>query len=124
MTEANLNNIIIVNNPIGLSDVQKLADNWYKTMIKGVVDVKRNVIALGGEWHMDANTVLLGNGSKQEDVWGFNVYPNEKGDVALEYVSLINIRPTQNNTSMEIESDELRSLMKKIVSELIPDLNL
>jgi len=118
------NKIVIVRDSMRLSDIKILTDFWDKTMIKGVVDVNRNVVALGGQWHTDANTVLLGDGSKQEDVWGLKIYPREKGDAVLEYISHINIRPTQNNTSMEIESDELRSLMKKIVSELIPELNL
>ena len=76
--------------------------------LQGAVDVRRKIISLGGEWHMDANNVLISDGLKQEDVWGFNIYPDKTGDTALEYISLINIRPTQNNNGMEIEDKELR----------------
>jgi len=115
-------NIRIVQDPVALSDVRELAGCWYKTMIKGVVDVRRNIIALGGEWHMDANNMLISDGSRQEDLWGFNIYPDEKGDARLEYISLINVRPAQNNRSMEIEDKELRASIKKIISVLVPDI--
>ena len=118
------NNIKIVRDAISLQDVRKIAEHWYGTIVKGVVDVKRKVIALGGEWHMDANVVLLADGSAHEDLWGFNIYPDERGDIALEYVSLINIRPAQGNRSMEIEDAKLRGSVKEIVKTLIPDLGL
>jgi|SRR3989344_1777114 len=124
MADIKSDNIIIVRNPITLSEVREIADHWYKNMVKGVADVKRKVIALGGEWHMDANIVLIADGSLQEDVWGFNVYPDEKGDTAIEYISLINIRPAQWNRTMEIEDVALRASIKKIVGSLIPDLGL
>ncbi|MEK7134707.1 MAG: DUF5674 family protein [Patescibacteria group bacterium] len=124
MIEQEKSNIKIVRDTISLADVRETAQHWYTTMVKGAVDVKRNIIALGGEWHMDANVVLLADGSAQEDVWGFNIYPDERGDAALEYVSLINVRPTQGNRSMEIGDKTLREAIKEIVKTLIPDIGL
>lgn len=124
MTEFEKNNIKIVRETISLSEVQEIARHCYGTMVKGVVDTRRKIIALGGEWHMDANVVLLADGSLQEDVWGFNIYPDERRDAALEYISLINIRPAQGNRSMEIEDKILRESIKRVVKVLIPDLGL
>ncbi len=62
---------------------------------------------------MDANTRLIEDGSSQEDLWGFNIYPDETGDMAIEYTSLINIRPAQKNRSMEIESEDTRMAIRK-----------
>jgi hypothetical protein len=95
---------------------------WHKQLVKGVVDVERGVIALGGDWHMDANVVLLADGSEQQNVWGFNVYPDEHGDKAIEYISLINIRPGQGNREMEVVDPELRLKMKGVVASLLPEL--
>ena len=115
-------NIKIINDPIALEEVQELAQELYRDMVKGVVDIERGVIALGGEWHMDANAVLIADGSSQKNVWGFNVYTDERGDAAIKFVSLINIRPSQGSRNMEIQDAELRNKIREIVERLIPDL--
>ena len=43
-------------------------------MVKGVVDILKEIVAFGGEYHIDANMKILGNGSSQADVWGFNIF--------------------------------------------------
>ena len=116
--------IRVVREPIALESLSPLAKAWHGTLIKGVADCTRGIIALGGDWHMDANTTLIADGSKQEDVWGFNIYPAERGDAALEYISLINIRPAQGNKTMELADEVLRTKIRKIVSKLVPDLGL
>ena len=114
--------IKIVKKPISKADVQMIAQEIYRDMVKGVVDIERGVIALGGEWHMDANKVLLAEGSRQEQVWGFNLYPNENGDAVLEYISLINIRPAQDNRGMEVKDPAVRAKMHRIIKKLVPEL--
>ena len=116
--------VLVVREPIALESLGPLAKAWHGTLIKGVADCTRGIIALGGDWHMDANTTLIADGSKQEDVWGFNIYPAERGDAALEYISLINIRPAQGNKTMELVNEVLRTKIRKIVSKLVPDLGL
>ena len=116
--------VLVVREPIALESLGPLAKAWHGTLIKGVADCTRGIIALGGDWHMDANTTLIADGSKQEDVWGFNIYPAERGDAALEYISLINIRPAQGNKTMELVDAELRAKIREIVAKLIPDLGL
>ncbi len=116
--------ILVVKEPIDETSLRSLANAWYQTLLKGVADSKRGVIALGGEWHMDANTVLLGDGSMQHDVWGFNIYPDETGDAAIEYISLINIRPLQGNKTMELIDESLRIEIRTLVARLVPQLKL
>jgi len=116
--------ILIVRDAVDQKTLEALAGEWHDDMVKGVADINRGVIALGGEWHMDANNVLLADGSKQEDVWGFNIYPNESGEDAIEYISLINIRPLQGNTEMEIKDETLRARILGIVKEMLQYLNL
>lgn len=116
--------IRIVREPISDGDLQDLARAFHHTLVKGVADVDRRIIALGGEWHMDANNVLIADGSEQRNLWGFNVYPKERGDTAIEYVSLINIRPAQRNTEMELADEGLRRAIRRIAMKLIPGLSL
>ena len=114
--------IKIIKEPISLEEVKKLAREIYRDMVMGAVDIERGVIALGGEWHMDANKVLLTDGSAQENVWGFNIHVEEHGNSALKFVSLINIRPAQGSRSMEIQDKEIRTKIRAIVARLIPDI--
>jgi len=118
------NDIRIVREPITLLAVQEIANRWYRNRVKGVVDITREIIALGGEWHMDANAVLLGDGSKQEGVGGFSVYLEKQGEDALEYKSHINIRPVQGNMGVEIKDKEIRASMKSVIVRLLPELKL
>lgn len=112
--------ILIVRETVDIETLKKLASAWHETLVKGVADCKREVLALGGEWHIDANNVLLADGSKQEDVWGFNIYPEERGDAAVEYTSLINVRPVQGNRSMELMDEARRLKIRELVKETIP----
>lgn len=108
-------NIKIVNDKITETELREIAKVFYVEMIKGVVDIEREIIVMGGEYHMDANTVLTDNGSKQQNIWGFNWYFDKTGDERIEYVSLINIRPAQGNKIMEVQDVNLRDKMKAII---------
>ncbi|HNP89229.1 MAG: hypothetical protein BWY24_00771 [Microgenomates group bacterium ADurb.Bin219] len=59
--------------------------------------------------------ILLTNGSKQEDLWGggFDLKTNE-----IDYNSVINLRPNQENPSRDILSLDIRKKFDKIVRRL------
>lgn len=116
--------IRIVREPLAGDALTPLMKEWHGTMVKGVADIERGILALGGEWHMDANVSLIADGSDQRNLWGFNVYPDERGDRAIEYISLINIRPAQGNRDMEIGDTAIRATLRGIVARLIPSLGL
>jgi len=107
--------IKIIDKKITEAELRHIAREFYVSMIKGVVDTRLEIMAMGGEYHMDANNMLITNGSKQEDVWGFNWYFDKENDERIEYVSLINIRPAQGNMTMELEDDVLRDKIKIII---------
>lgn len=111
--------IVIVREPISKEEAAQIGVPWYEDFIKGVVDIERSIIALGGEYHMDANVVLIENGSEQQNVWGFNIYPEKDGESWIEYVSLINIRPAQGNRGMVVEDEALRKKIRNVVESLI-----
>lgn len=90
-----------------------------KTYVKLAVDVQRGVIAGGGAMHADCEAELLADGSRQEDVWGADWYPDLQ---EVKYESLINIRPRQNNRSMEVQDPALRERIAAIVTPLLEGL--
>ncbi len=112
-------NIRVITKPVTKAEALEIAKEFYIDMVKGVVDLEREIIALGGEYHIDANMVLMENNSKQADVWGFNIYPNLGKNEWIEYTSLINIRPLAGNRNMVVEDKEIRDRMKKIIEKLI-----
>jgi hypothetical protein len=83
----------------------------YETMIKIVVDIRRRIMAGGGEMHSDCESVLLDNGSEQDDLWGANWYPAEQ---RIEFESLINIRPRLGNRNILIQDEDLRQKVESV----------
>lgn len=111
--------IKIVTDKISQEELLKMAKGGFGDMLKAVVDVEKEIMAVGGELHADAEAVLLEQGCDQENLWGINIYPEKSGEDLIEYSSLINIRPRRGNRSMEIEDTEVRGKIKNIINKLI-----
>jgi hypothetical protein len=114
-----MDEIVIVTESISVDDLKTLAQKSYGHLIKGVVDIEREVVAFGGEWHIQANMKLSEKGSSQADCWGFNVVFDLPKDSWIEYKSLINIRPLSGNRNIEVQDDKIRERMKKIINKKI-----
>lgn len=91
----------------------------FKTFVKFVVDIRKNVLAIGGELHADAEQMLLEHGSVQSDLWGGNFFPWKSGDERFEYTSFINIRPRDNNMGMEVMDETIRKVMRDLCGRLL-----
>jgi hypothetical protein len=88
-------------------------------MIKIVVDVQRRLVAGGGDMHYECESALLEDGSRQEDLWGANWYPDNQ---QIEFEALINIRPRQNNRSVVLQDPALRQLVEIITRERLGEI--
>jgi len=111
--------ILVVDQRIDSAELARLVAAYFGDMVKLVVDLRREVVAVGGELHADAEELLLEQGSHQADVWGANYYPGRGAEGFLEHTALINIRPSQGNPSMEIQDPETRDAVRRIVARLI-----
>ena len=87
-----------------------------ETYIKLAVDVERNILAGGGEYHADCEEVLLEDGSRQENIWGADWYSESR---TVGFGALINIRPQQDNRGMEIKNPKLRERIETVVRTLL-----
>lgn len=90
----------------------------YEDMIKIVVDVRRRYLSGGGEMHSDCESILLEDGSEQDDLWGANWFPGEQ---RIEFESLINIRPRLGNRNIVIQDENLRKQVESVTRELLGD---
>jgi len=111
--------IAVVEQRIDRAELARLVAGTFGDMVKLVVDLERRLIAVGGELHADAEQVLLEAGSRQADLWGANYFPGRGSDDCIEYTALINIRPAQDNRSMEVADPALREKIRTLVFDLI-----
>ena len=109
----------IVSAPITREDLSELAREQFGDWIKAVVDVSRGVMAVGGDLHADDEALLLDGGSRQSDLWGINLYPEDEGDDWIEFDSMINIRPRDGNRSRGVDDEGMRARVRAIVERLI-----
>ena len=114
------NPIQVVSTSITRKDLEKLAEAQFGDMVKAVVDVTRGIMAVGGELHSDEEALLLDHGSKQQDLWGVNLYPSEHGNW-IEFDSMINVRPAQGNRTRGVEDAGIQLRIRQIVETLVAD---
>jgi hypothetical protein len=115
-----MESIELITAPITLQRLKEIAEKRFGDMVKGVVDIEQEIMALGGELHADEEAYLLENGSQQRNLWGINLYPDLVGTDFLEFDSMMNIRPSQNNRSRGVEDPMILLKIEKIVKKLVP----
>ena len=118
-TATALSRMKIVKYKIELKELQEMAANSFGNLVKAVVDTENEIMAVDAELHSDEEALLLENGSKQNDLWGINLYPGIEGDSFIEFDSMINLRPSQGNRSRGIDDIEIRQKVKAIVDKLV-----
>ena len=111
--------IRIVREPIARSEIATIAEAGFGDMVKAVVDVDRQIMAIGGELQSDEEALLRDDGSAQRDLWGINLYPGESGDGWIEFDSMINVRPSQGNRSRGVDDASIREAIRRVVDSLV-----
>lgn len=107
----------VLEKKIDKNDLWQAEYIYNEEMVKGVVDVRREILAIDAEMHADLEQMLLADGSNQDDLWGINLYPDgydEEGIV--EFDSMINVRPRQGNRSREVEDPAVREKIREVVA--------
>ncbi len=107
--------LLIIRKKATKNELQKITQD-FDGYAKLVVDVEQEILAGGGERHVDGEQRLLSEGSKQSDLWGGGVDLEMR---EVDYNSVINLRPNQDNPSRDILSVEIRKRFDRIVKELL-----
>jgi hypothetical protein len=108
---------------ISISELKPMAVKMFGNFVKAVVDIRQRKIVVDAELHSDEEAFLLENGSQQEDLWGINLYPeiDPLDNAFIEFDSMINLRPSQGNTSRGVDRAEIRQIITEIVRKaLVP----
>ena len=111
--------IKIIKDKISKAELAEIAKNQFGDLVKAVVDIEKEIIAIGGELHADAEALLLEQDSRQEDLWGINLYPVKSESEWIEFDSMINIRPSQKNLSRGVEDQNIQKKIKDIIAKLV-----
>lgn len=105
--------------PLTMDELLEMAASRFGDMVKAVVDVARGVMAVDAEMHSDEEAELLAGGSRQENLWGINLYPSLPEEDWLEYDSLINLRPSRGNMTRGVDDPGLRGEIRSLVERLV-----
>ncbi|MEK7526589.1 MAG: DUF5674 family protein [Patescibacteria group bacterium] len=97
--------VVIIKDILTVQDVEKAREE-YKDYIKITVDIDKGVVAIGGQFHADAEMVMMQEyNCKQSSIWGGG-YQISKDTFIVD--ALINMRPSDNNPSSDILNPEKR----------------
>lgn len=109
----------IIKDKIRLSELSEMAKNMFDNLVKAVVDIDQKIIAVDAPMHSDEEAELIKCGSKQEDLWGINLYPEKYNEDFVEFDSMTNIKPNQGNRSRGVDEPKIRKIIIKIVKKLV-----
>lgn len=111
--------MIIVSESISLAELKKMAEERFGNLVKAVIDVEKEIMAVDAELHADQEALLLEKGSRQEDLWGINIYPDMQENERIEFDSMINLRPSQGNRTRGVDAPEIRQKIIEIVNKRV-----
>lgn len=104
---------------ISINELKEMSEKMFGNLVKAVVDIEKKIMVVDAEMHADEEKYLLENGSRQNDLWGINLYPELTGDDFVEFDSMINLRPSQNNRTRGVDDPEIQKKIIKIVNEKV-----
>lgn len=102
--------LITKSSPFSIEEINKLKEQ-FDPYIKTVIDINKKVCSAGMDRHFEGEQILLKDESKQSDLWGGGIDLETK---VIDFNSFINIRPNDNNTSNEIQSQDIRKKYEEL----------
>lgn len=109
--------VITKTEPYAKKEIEKLKEQ-FDMYIKTVIDVELKICSAGCDRHFDSEQLLLGQGSKQNNLWGGGIDLETK---TIDFNSMINIRPHQGNSSNEIQDATIREVFEKLTKFFFKD---
>jgi len=103
--------LVIVDKNITKEDIESSRED-YPEYIKITADLEQEIVILGGEYHADAEKILVEKfGSKRSNIWGggYNLTSN-----TFEVNAILNLKPATND-SLEILEPKTRNQFLEVV---------
>ncbi len=110
----------IVKNKIEIIELKKMEKKMYESLVKAVVDIEKEIMAVDAELHVDLEQLLIEKeNSEPKNLWGINIYPDNEGESFIQFDSMINLKPGLGNRTRGIDNIEIREKLIKIVNRLV-----
>lgn len=109
----------IIKDEISIGELNEMSARMFGNLVKAVVDIEKEIMAVDADLHADEEGLLLENESEQKNLWGINLYPELTGDDFVEFDSMINLRPSQGNRSRGVDDIEIQKKILEIVNKLV-----
>ena len=112
---------------ISINELKIMSDKMFNKLVKAVVDIDREIMAVDAPMHVDLEEFLLDEESElpegpsqQDNLWGINFHPHEISDQEFtEFDSMINVRPAIGNDTRYIKDAKIRERIIKIADMLV-----
>ncbi len=107
--------ILIVDRKITPEEFEQVRE-VYNDYIKTVIDIEKNILAIGGEYHIDCEEVLTKSGSKLKNLFGggYRISTRE-----VEYMAMSNFKPNMGKVTYEIMDENVRKKLKEITEKFL-----
>ena len=109
----------IITDQITIEELKEMAQKMFGNLVKAVLDVEKEIMAVDGELHSDEQELLIESGSKHENLWGINIYPDNENEDWIELDSMINLKPALGHRTRSVDNPEIREKIIKIVNKLV-----
>ena len=112
--------IQVIKDQISNDELKRIAQGQFGNLVKAVVDMEQEIMAVGGFLHEnEQNWLLEKEGSKRENLWGINLYPQRTGKDFIEFDSIINLRPSFGSKGIHDPKvqERIRNIVEKLVSQ-------
>lgn len=110
----------LISKTISVDELKPLSEKMFGKLVKAVIDIDREIMAIDAELHVDLEDLLLENESEQDNLWGINFHPTKFPNIDwVEFDSMINVRPVRGNTSRYVENEQIRKKILSVVNKLV-----
>jgi hypothetical protein len=110
--------IITKSQPFTTEEIKQLSEE-FEVYIKTVIDIEKKICSAGMDRHFEGEQILLKEGSKQKNLWGGGIDLETK---EIDFNSFINIRPRDNNTKNDIQSEAIKKVYKELTEYFFQEL--
>ena len=110
----------IVKGKIEIAELKGMTEKMYENLVKAVVDIEKEIMAIDAEMHVDLEQLLIEKENCQpKNLWGINIHPDFTGENFIEFDSMINLKPGLGNRTRGVEDGQIREKIIKIVDNLV-----
>jgi len=107
--------IKIIKKPISRVELKKAVGDNFGDIVKAVVDVEKEIMAIGGEMHMDELELLIEKeNSNHQNIWGINLLTEKEDDQFIEFDSMVNLKPAFGNRTRGVDNPEIQKRLSRL----------